>query len=76
MHEVAERARNNPLVIIGRYNIEYSSFKEPIPVTQAMADSIIMNQFMFSKICIDHRKKNPTRKIDKFTKTDVLIRDN
>lgn len=39
MHEIAERARNNPLVIIGRYNIEYSSFKEPIPVTQAMADS-------------------------------------
>ena len=35
-----------------------------------------MNLFMFSKICIDHRKKNPTRKIDKFTKTDVLIRDN
>lgn len=27
--QVAERARNNPLVIIGRYNIEYSSFKEP-----------------------------------------------
>ncbi len=39
MHEIAERARNNPLVEIGRYNIEYSSFKEPIPVTQAMADS-------------------------------------
>ena len=39
MHEVAERARNNPLVIIGRYNIEYTSFKEPKPVTQAMADS-------------------------------------
>lgn len=39
MHEVAERARNNTLVIIGGYNIEYSSIKEPKPVTQSMADS-------------------------------------
>lgn len=35
-----------------------------------------MNQFMFSKICIDHRVRNTKRLVSTETKRDVWQRDN